>query len=251
MLRWFRSGRAAGVRAAAVVLCVSSISLSGCASVGAEDESELTPAEQQMLAESREFNETVAGGAVAGAVVGAVVLGVLGALSNPDDPGRGAVQGAAIGAVAGGIIGGVDGYLTAKAREESNDNVRMTNAMAEDVRRDNERLARLVNTSNTVLAESRQRLQELKDQADKNQVSIAEVNAERARYERNRDTMQTALDELQKRRDNYKEASSQMQARGASTADLDAQIDMLNTQIAQLESNVAGMNSALTVTKVG
>ena len=158
MLMWFRSGRTAGVRAAAVVLCVCNISLSGCASVGAEDESELTPAEQQMLAEFREFNETVAGGAVAGAVVGAVVLGVLGALSNPDDPARGAVQGAAIGAVAGGIIGGVDGYLTAKAREQSNDTVRMTNAMAEDVRRDNERLARLVNSSDTVLAELRQRL---------------------------------------------------------------------------------------------
>ena len=203
-----------------------------------------------MLAESREFNETVAGGAATGAVVGAVVLGLLGAMSNPDDPAKGAVQGAAIGAVAGGIIGGVDGYLTAKAREQSNDNVRMTNAMAEDVRRDNERLARLVSSSSAVLAESRQRLEELKDQAGKSQVSIAEVNAQRARYERNRDTMQTALDELRKRRDNYAEASSQMQARGAGTAKLDAQISALNGQIAQLESNVAGMNSALTVTKV-
>ena len=144
----------------------------------------------------------------------------------------------------------LNGYLTAKAREQSNDNVRMTNAMAEDVRRDNERLARLVSSSSAVLAESRQRLEELKDQAGKSQVSIAEVNAQRARYERNRDTMQTALDELRNAATTTRKHRARCRRGVPERRNSTLRISALNGQIAQLESNVAGMNSALTVTKV-
>lgn len=215
-----------------------------------EPEVELTPAEKQLRDEADEFNETVAGGAIFGAILGAMALAALGALANPNNPGQGAATGAIMGGIAGGIMGGVDGYVTAKQRESSNNSIRMTNSMAEDVRKDNERLERLVKSSNEVLAESRTQLEDLKAQAEQNKKSVAEVNAERVRYEKNRDAMQSALNDLQKRRDNYAQAATKMRSRGARTIELDRQIETLNKQIEQLESNVGAMNSTLAVTKV-
>lgn len=215
-----------------------------------EDTSALTPAEKQMRSDAGEFTETVAGGAIFGAILGAMALAALGALGNPNNPGAGAASGAIMGAAIGGIMGGVDGYVTAKQRQNANNNIRMINSMAEDVRKDNERLERLVKSSNEVLNESRTQLEEIKSQVEQNQKSVAEAEAERARYEKNRDAMQTALNDLQKRRDNYAQAATKMRSRGARTADLDRQIEMLNRQIEQLEKNVGYMNSALAVTKV-
>lgn len=215
-----------------------------------EDTSTLTPAEKQLRSDAGEFAETVAGGAIFGAILGAMALAALGALGNPNNPGAGAASGAIMGAAIGGIMGGVDGYVTAKQRQNANNNIRMINSMAEDVRKDNERLERLVKSSNEVLNESRTQLEEIKSQVEQNQKSVAEAEAERTRYEKNRDAMQTALNDLQKRRDNYAQAATKMRSRGARTADLDRQIEMLNRQIEQLEKNVGDMNSALAVTKV-
>ena len=215
-----------------------------------EDEKELTPAEKQLRSDSSEFAETVAGGAIFGAILGAMAMAALGALGNPGNAAAGAARGAIMGAAIGGIMGGVDGYLTAKQRESANNNIRMTNSMAEDVRKDNERLERLVKSSNDVLADSRMQLADIKSQVDQNQKTVAQADAERQRYEKNRDAMQTALNDLQRRRDNYAQAATKMRSRGARTADLDRQIDSLNKQIEQLEKNVGAMNNALAVTKV-
>lgn len=216
----------------------------------AENEKELTPAEKQLRSESGEFAETVAGGAIFGAILGAMAMAALGALGNPGNAGAGAARGAIMGAAIGGIMGGVDGYLTAKQRENANNNIRMTNSMAEDVRKDNERLERLVKSSNDVLLDSRTQLEDIKSQVEQNQKTVAQADAERQRYEKNRDAMQTALSDLQKRRDNYAQAATKMRSRGARTADLDRQIESLNKQIEQLEKNVGAMNNALAVTKV-
>jgi gas vesicle protein len=224
--------------------------LDGSGSSSAENEKELTPAEKELRSESGEFAETVAGGAIFGAILGAMAMAALGALGNPGNAGAGAAQGAIMGAAIGGIMGGVDGYLTAKQRQNANNNIRMTNAMAEDVRKDNERLERLVKSSNEVLVDSRTQLEDIKSQVEQNQKTVAQADAERQRYEKNRDAMQTALSDLQKRRDNYAQAATKMRSRGARTADLDRQIESLNKQIEQLEKNVSDMNNALAVTKV-
>lgn len=215
-----------------------------------EDEKDLTPAEKQLRSDSSEFAETVAGGAIFGAILGAMAMAALGALGNPGNAGAGAARGAIMGAAIGGIMGGVDGYLTAKQRENANNSIRMTNSMAEDVRKDNERLERLVKSSNEVLVDSRTQLEDIKSQVEQNQKTVAQADAERQRYEKNRDAMQAALNDLQKRRDNYAQAATKMRSRGARTADLDRQIESLNKQIEQLEKNVGAMNNALVVTKV-
>lgn len=224
--------------------------LDGGGSSSAENEKDLTPAEKQLRSDSSEFAETVAGGAIFGAILGAMAMAALGALGNPGNAGVGAARGAIMGAAIGGIMGGVDGYLTAKQRENANSSIRMTNSMAEDVRKDNERLERLVKSSNEVLVESRTQLEDIKSQVEQNQKTVAQADAERQRYEKNRDAMQTALGDLQKRRDNYAQAATKMRSRGARTTDLDRQIDSLNKQIEQLEKNVGAMNNALAVTKV-
>jgi len=224
--------------------------LDGSGSSSASEEKELTPAEKELRSSSSEFAETVAGGAIFGAILGAMAMAALGALGNPGNAGAGAARGAIMGAAIGGIMGGVDGYLTAKQRENANNNIRMTNSMAEDVRKDNERLERLVKSSNDVLADSRTQLEDIKSQVEQNQKTVAQADAERQRYEKNRDAMQTALSDLQKRRDNYADAAAKMRQRGARTADLDRQIESLNKQIEQLEKNVGAMNNALAVTKV-
>src|SRR3546814_2014430 len=123
-------GRLMSIRAVALATALS-VSVSACQTTGmgsSTAEVPLTPAEQQLRDDADQFNETMLGGAATGAVIGAVLGALLGAASGK---GEDIARGALIGAAAGGVLGGVDGYVTAKAQENSNNQVRMLNRSEE------------------------------------------------------------------------------------------------------------------------
>ena len=232
-------------RAAVVLALAAAVPLGGCKTMTAEEEANLTPAEAQMRQEADSFNETVLGGAATGALIGGL-LGALAGAASGDKRRIGTY--AAIGAAGGGILGGVDGYITAKAQEASNNRVRMTQSMTADVEKDNQRLSALVDNSRRVLAESQARIAEANGKLDAGMISLQQALAEKARVERNRDVLAEALDNLKQRRDNYQSAGARTGA--ATNTAYAAQIGTLNAQIAQLEANIGEMNKVLAVSKV-
>lgn len=238
------------VRAVALAAALS-LSVSACQTTGfgtSAPDVPLTPAEQQLRDDADRFNETVLGGAATGAVIGAVLGALLAASSGK---GENIARGALIGAAAGGVLGGADGYLTAKAQENANNKVRMLNAMAADVRKDNDRLERIVANSNQVLADSKDQLEQIKADLAAKKVSVAEATAQREKVEENRKLLQTTLETAEKKRDNYREAAAKLRAQGGNTGEMDREIARLEQQVHDLESNVASLNSALEVTRVG
>lgn len=230
----------------------AALTLSGCQTTNWGDLQQsaapLTPAEQQLRDEANAFNETVAGGVVTGAVIGALLGALLAANSGKRSN---IAQGALVGAAAGGILGGVDGYITAKARENANSQVRMLNAMAEDVRKDNEKLARLIASANSVLDDSKKRLGEIKAEVEAKKITLAQAEEERARIEQNGRLMSSAADTARRKQEQYRDARNKMAAQGGSTAGMDAEIARLEGQIRALEANVDALNSSLEVTRVG
>ena len=244
------SGRGLSIRAIALAAALS-LSVGACQTTGMGSSTAqvpLTPAEQQLRDDADRFNETMLGGAATGAVIGAVLGALLGATSGD---GGDIAKGALIGAAAGGVLGGVDGYITAKAQENSNNQVRMLDSMAEDVRADNVRLQRIVANSNQVLADSKDQLERIRSDVATNRVSVAEATAQRQKIEDNRELLQTTMETAAEKRDKYREAAAALRAQGGNTAEMDREIASLEQQVRDLESNVSSLNSALEITRVG
>jgi hypothetical protein len=204
----------------------------------------MTADEEQLRKEANTFNNTVVGGSLLGAGLGILAGVLIGATTGRVEN---MVKYGAVGGVTGGVLGGVDGYMVAKQQEAGNNRIRMLQAMTRDVQADNVKLAALVESSNRILADSRQRLTDINEQVEQKTATLQQARAEKGRIEQNRNVMQASLDSLKKRRDTYQKASAQT---GGDTRELDAQIQRLNEQIAALEKNVVAMNQALAVSKV-
>jgi len=248
-------------RTATAMVVASSLALAACqttstgtrdagmAATGGQVTQNLTPAEAQLRDEAAKFNETVAGGVVTGLIIGGLLGALAGSASGNNR--NSVLTGALIGAAAGGILGGVDGYMTAKAQENANNKVRMLNAMADDVRKDNQTLQRQVDTANQVLADSKAQLEQIKQDVASKKMTVDQANAERVKIEENRALLQTLVNNGNKKLANYRDASKRMKAQGTNTTQMDAQIAQLEAEVAKMEQSVSNLNSALEVTRVG
>jgi len=215
-----------------------------------QDNPMLTAAELAMCQDAQEaslFNETVAGGALLGVLGGAALGALAGILSGGDE--KAMMQGALLGSAVGGIMGGVDGYVTGKAQQTGNNQVRMIDSMTADVAKDNANLMALVESSSKVLADSRIRLAKVTADQKAKRATLEQVAEEKARVEANRDRLQAWLDAAKEKRDHYVEASAQMRSQNVSTAELDAKIAQMDRQVAQLENTVAGLNAAAQIAR--
>lgn len=214
---------------------------------GAAQATALTPAEQQMRADSERFNNTVIGGVLTGAAAGALT-GALAALLTGGN--KKEVRNTALaGAVVGGTIGGIDGYVTAKKEQAGRNEIRTLQAAAADVRQDNQKLQAYLDSSGTVLNEGKTRLASLRRDVAAKKLSAEQAEAARKREEQNIASMNATLAQAKKTRDQYTQASAQFGGSIQSRRDLDAEIARMNNQVAQLESNIAEYNKALAVSR--
>lgn len=245
------SGMHLSFRATASVM-VLAIGLAGCqttgTSPGLKTAAGPTTAEEQLQKDAEVFNDTVGGGVATGAVVGAVLGVLLGAATGNS---KNMVAYGLAGAAAGGIMGGVDGYMTAKAQESSNNQVRMLASIKEDVEKDNNRLRQLLRSSNTVLAESKEKLDKIKEDVLLKKITLAQAEAERQTIQKNQTLMASTLKGLSERRDRYQEASAQIKSSGGDTRQLDSEINQLQQQVSAMENMVSSLNTALEVSRVG
>lgn len=208
---------------------------------------QLTPAEQQMRADSERFNNTVIGGILTGALAGAAA-GALIALATGGN--KKEVRNAAVGgAVVGGTIGGIDGYVTAKKEQNGRSEIRALQAAAADVRQDNQKLQAYLDSSGAVLNEGKSRLASLGNDLRAKRISTEQAEAARQREVQNIESMNSTLVQAKKTRDQYTQASAKFAGTPQERRDLDAEIARMNRQVAQLEQNIADYNRALAVSR--
>lgn len=240
--------------AAAVLISLSACQTTGPTQTGstqgtgsANPAVALTPAEQQMRADSDRFNKTVIGGVLTGAAAGALAGGLAALLTGGNSK---EVRNTALaGAVVGGTIGGIDGYVTAKKEQAGRNEIRALQAAAADVRQDNTRLQAYLDSSGAVLNEGKARLASLSSDLKARRLTTEQAEAARQREEQNIQSMTNTLAQAKKTRDQYTQASTKFQGSIQDRRDLDAEIARMNKQVAQLESNIAEYNKALAVSR--
>jgi uncharacterized protein YcfJ len=249
--------RIISLRAATTVLMSAALVLGGCktmdkvagggSSSTQQASAQLTPAEKQMRKDEERFNKTVIGGVVTGAVVGGVGAGVFAKILGGDS--KDVKKAVAGGVVAGAAIGGIDGYNKAKREQSANNELRAVQAAAADVRADNTRLQALIDSSSTVLAEGKTRLETLRREVAAKRVSADQASQARKREEANIESMQKALAKAKETREQYAQSATKFSGTPADKRDLDAEISRMGQQVAALEKNISDYNQALIVSR--
>jgi hypothetical protein len=242
-----------------VVLAVS-MALAGCETMGelqnpftdlmsfqSTSSLPVSPAEQQLLDDEKRFNNTVMSAVLTGAVAGGLSGAIIGASTGKSS--KDVRDAAFVGMVVGGTAMGIDGYVTAKKEQASRERTRATEAAANDVREDNQRLQRYVESSSRVLEEGTSRLASLKRDIASKKITAEEERRAREREERNIASINKTLTEARKTRDQYMEASSKLPGTPRNKRSLDSEISQMNQQIKTLEGNVAAYNQALQVSR--
>lgn len=233
--------------AAAVAACFL---LAACASDGNKPGSgpngQLTPEEQRLRQQADTFNQTVVEGAVVGCIAG-TLLGLLVAGKNN----RG--EGAAVGCAAGAAVGGGAGAYVADKQEEYANTEQRYNAMIDDVHKDNERLAGLIQTARSTIATDKGRIEQIDADLAAKKITMDQAKARMARVDDNTAYLQKTIASLKDRRDKYVAANQQSQA-GTSTAQrakMDQEIKNLEGQIAQLDDQLNSLVARRKVSNVG
>lgn len=205
----------------------------------------LTPAERRMRQESGVFSKSNVQGCMTGAIGGALLAALL---TNKGRDRRG--RNIAIGAVVGCGIGvGVNSYVQTQRAHYRNHEARMR-VMIADVRRDNEKLARLISTSKEVMAEDRRKIAAIDSAYRAKGVSTAEAKVQMRRVRANRDHLKNTLASVQRKHEDWVQVSRMERQVGADTAGLDAEIRRLQVQVSSLEDEIELMDQQIRVSPV-
>jgi hypothetical protein len=205
----------------------------------------LTPDEIALREQSASFvTQNVFEGALVNGAIGCA-LGAILVYSLTGEAGDAAV-GCGVGGAAGAVYGGVDGYVTAKRTQAAENELGAVRAMTADVRAENEKLERLVESSQRVAENDRRRIEELKARLDSKQITLEQARAEAKLVRENTVQIEQVIVEARERRDNYVQARAQIAA-SSGTEDLDREIATLNGEIAELETQLTLVNTSLQV----
>jgi uncharacterized protein YcfJ len=191
-----------------------------------------TPAERRLRQESSLFSQTSMQGCIAGAVAGALV-GLL--ATRRDNQGRGALIGAAGGCAAGLAV---NAYVQNQRVQYRNNEARI-NAMIADVRADNQKLAGMVSTTRSVIAEDKRRIAAVNAQYLNQQISVDQARVELARVKENRALLDNTIRNVKKRESDWNDIASIERQSGVNTARLDAEIGQLRRKVEALEAEAA------------
>jgi hypothetical protein len=230
-------------RAVALALAID---LTACATMptSSGDTAGLTPDEIALREQSASFiAQNVFEGAVVNAAIGCAIGAIL--IYSLTGEGDDALVGCGVGGAAGAVYGGVDGYVAAKRTQAAESELAAIRGMTADVRAENEKLARLVESSQRVAENDRRRIDELKMRIDAKQITVEQARAEASLVRENTAQIEGVLAEARTRRDNYLQARAEIASSDA--GELDREIARLNGEIAELETQLTLVNSSLQV----
>ncbi len=230
-------------RAVALALATG---LTACASMptSSGDTAALTPDEIALRERSASFiAQNVFEGAVVNAAIGCAIGAIL--IYSLTGEGDDALVGCGVGGAAGAVYGGVDGYVAAKRTEAAESELAAIRGMSADVRAENDKLSRLVESSQRVAENDRRRIDELNTRIDAKELTVEQARVEASRVRENTAQIEEVLGEARTRRDNYLQARAKLAS--SDTGELDREIARLNGEIAELETQLTLVNSSLQV----
>lgn len=203
----------------------------------------LTPAEQQLRAQSKSYAGTSSQACLS---VGAVAAVAAYLLSDRKHRGRNA---AIAGAAGCGVGMGVNHYVQTRRAQYANDEQRL-HVMIMDVRQDNERLERLVGTTKQVVADDRRRIARIDAAYRAKEIDIARARSEMRAVLDNRDHLRQTLGALQQKESEWKKVSIYERHAGNDTQALDIEIQELRRKISTIEEELAVMDQEISVSPV-
>lgn len=183
--------------------------------------------------------QACAGGAIAGAL--------LCQLGNPSDKKDCMLKAALVGC---GVAMGANYYLDQRRAEYSNTEQRL-DAMINDVREDNRKLASLTQTARTVMAEDRAQMAQLQKDIAAQKVQKAQAQQQLAEIDANTKYLQKTLADLKSREQQWREVAASESASGARVDTLNAEINTMQKQIASLESEIDSLFQQRSAIKIG
>lgn len=226
--------------AASLAACVL---LSGCVTT-AGDPSQMTPAERKMREQADTYNQTVLEGLLTGCAAG----GAIGAVSRSKNRGQNALIGCGIGAV----LGAGAGAYVADKQEQYASKEEQLDAMIADVRKENERLAGLITTTQQVIADDKARIEQIDKDLAAGKITMDQAKAKMASVDDNTRYLDNTLKELRKRRQTYVDAAAQTKSKNTTQNQaMTEEITKLEGQIAQLQSERDALVQRRTVSRVG
>jgi hypothetical protein len=221
--------------------CVATVPTGGSGGGVGATKASYTPAEQKLRQESKLFSKSAAQGCVAGAIGGALIGALI-----ADKKNRG--RGVAIGAAAGCAVGvGANAYVQANRQKYRTEEARI-NATIEAVRADNQRLSRLIATTQTVIADDKRKIAQVKAASRDKQMSAAQARAELARVKENRRILDNTITDVKNKENEWVRISKLERQSGANTARLDSEIRVLKGKVAALEAEAALMDREIAAT---
>ena len=205
--------------------------------------SNATPAEQQLRSESEFFNRTGwQACAISGGGVGLAVL-----LITKD---KGKALASAV--VACGVGMGANYYLQQRRQQYSNKEQRLEQMIA-DVRADNQRLSRVIQSADEVITEDKKRIDEIDKAYKQKQMTMDQAHQEMQSVDNNRAYLEQTLANLKKREAEWiqvADAERDKQSK-ADMAAIDREINQLQKQIASLESDLEILVNRRSVSPIG
>lgn len=243
------------VRTLALLLLPSVVLVSGCntlptvggsaatTSGSSVSRSQLSADEKKLRTQSAGFKgKSYVQGCIAGAAAGALV----GMLVRGDNRSKNVLIGAAAGCGAGLAA---NAYIQSKRQQFSNNEDRI-NAIIADVRADNERLAGLITTTESVIAADRNKIAKVDAAYESKGISLQQARSQLASVRANRDHLQGTVKNLQENTDRWEEIAALEQSTGANTAELDAEISRMESKVNSMKREVALLDDQINASPV-
>ncbi|HHJ16969.1 MAG TPA: hypothetical protein ENJ80_09760 [Gammaproteobacteria bacterium] len=204
----------------------------------------MTASEQKLREEGKSINTS----GLQACLISAGAVGTATYLLTGD---KGKAIGGAI--VACGVGVGANYYLQNKRQQYANGEQRLQ-AMIEDVRKDNARLSRIIQSAGEVVAEDRQRIDEIDKAYRAKQITLEQAQEKMRSVDDNKAYLEQTLANLRKREEEWKQVAEderKQQPNSKKMVEMDKEIGKLQEQIASLEEDLNILINRRSVSPIG
>ncbi|MDO8607614.1 MAG: hypothetical protein Q7R40_13840 [Phaeospirillum sp.] len=243
-------GKTKWAKAPICAVLAASVMLSACAQMPknwpdlAATSEPTTPGQVELAKSTTDFGTTVAGGAAAGAAVGSLLGYAFGGTS-------GLIMGVASGLVAGSLAG----YYVADEKEKYAKMEDKLDVLVADLQGQNTKLAQMVTSSETMVAEELRSLEEINAQYQAGKASKEQVLARIQEANTSKALIKKAMDQVDARRvklieNNSKYRVENPKADPGKVAAYDAEFAKFNQGRASLDQNLSSLDTLVSSIKL-
>lgn len=234
---------AAGIVRKITLVLAGSALLVGCNINPVVPQSSATPAAQQLRSQSAVFNRS----GLQACLIGGGATGLIMYVVEKDK--MKAIAAAVVGC---GVGVGANYYLQQRRQQYANNEQRLEQ-MIVDVRADNQRLGRIIQSAEEVVSEDQRKIDEIDRAYKQKQMTLEQARQEMKSVDDNREYLEQTLANLKRREAEWVEVAEAERSNQskAQMAKMDREIDKLQDHIASLESDLEILVNRRSVSPIG